>query len=79
MSRLCHAFSALLILTSSAVLAEESSLSLASNGASQFTIVRPADASPSRVYAADGIRHPGLRALGRCDFRSIHRGKNDVR
>jgi hypothetical protein len=56
MSRLRHAFSALLMLTSSAVLAEESDLSLAANAASQFTIVLPADASPSQVYAAEELQ-----------------------
>ena len=56
MSRLYHVFSALLMLTSSAVLAEESGLPLAVNAASQFTIVRPADASPSQVYAAEEMQ-----------------------
>jgi len=49
MSRLHRVFFALLMLTNSAVFAEESGLTLAANGASQFTIVRPADASPSQV------------------------------
>ncbi|MBL7036980.1 MAG: DUF4838 domain-containing protein [Pirellulaceae bacterium] len=56
MSRLCHAFFFLLTLTSSAVFAEEGGLSLAANAASQFTIVRPADASPSQVHAAEELQ-----------------------
>ena len=56
MSRLCQAFSALLMLTTSAALAEESGLFLAANATSQFTIVRPADASPSQVYAAEELQ-----------------------
>ena len=46
----------ILAVTSSAVLAEEGNLTLAANGASQFTIVRPADASPSQVYAAEEMQ-----------------------
>ena len=56
MTRLHYVFCALLVVTSSAVLAEEGNLTLAANGASQFTIVRPADASPSQVYAAEEIQ-----------------------
>lgn len=56
MLRFCYAFSALLMLTTSAALAEESGLSLAANAASQFTIVRPADASPSQIYAAEELQ-----------------------
>ncbi len=57
MARCRHVFFfGLLMLTSSAVLAEESGLTLAANGASQFAIVRPADASPSQIYAADELQ-----------------------
>ena len=56
MSRLHRVFFALLMLTNSAVFAEDSGLTLAANGASQFTIVRPADASPSQVYAAEELQ-----------------------
>ena len=56
MSRVCHAFAALLMLTASTALAEESGLSLAANAGSQFTIVRPADASPSQIYAAEELQ-----------------------
>ncbi|NLS93271.1 MAG: DUF4838 domain-containing protein [Planctomycetaceae bacterium] len=47
---------ALLLLSSSAAVAGENGLSLAANGATQFTIVRPIDASPSQVYAAEELQ-----------------------
>ena len=56
MSRFCYAFSAFLLLINSATLAEETGLSIAANAASQFTIVRPADASPSQIYAAEELQ-----------------------
>ncbi len=55
MDRLCHVLSALLIVTSAAG-AEENTLPLAANGVSQFTIVRPLEASPSQVYAAEELQ-----------------------
>ena len=64
MSRLHHVFSALLILTSSTVLAEESGLTLAANGASHFPIVRPVDASPSQVYAAKELQRLAKEMTG---------------
>lgn len=56
MARLCCAFTALLMLTSSAALAQESGLTLAAKSASPFTIVCPADASPSQSYAAEELQ-----------------------
>jgi hypothetical protein len=64
MPRLHHVFSVLLMLTGSAVLAEESGLPLAADGASQFTIVRPADASPSQVYAAEELQRLAKEMTG---------------
>lgn len=56
MSHFRHVLCVLLMLTSTAVLAEESGLALTVNGASQFAIVRPADASPSQIYAAEELQ-----------------------
>ncbi len=56
MFRSCHLFAILLILIATAAGAEETGLTLATGGASQFTIVRPADASPSQVYATEELQ-----------------------
>jgi len=64
MVRLCHSFIGLLMLIDSAVLAEESGLLLAAHSASQFTIVRPAAASPSQVYAAEELQRFAKQMTG---------------
>lgn len=64
MVRLCCALPALLMLASSAALADDSGLTLAANAASPFTIVRPADASPAQIYAADELQRFARQLTG---------------
>jgi len=64
MHLLGNAFVALLMWAGSAALAEESGLSLAANSASQFTIVLPAGASPSQVYAAEELQRFARQMTG---------------
>jgi uncharacterized protein DUF4838/glycosyl hydrolase family 67 len=56
MSRFCYMFVALLAFAHSSVHAEQNGLPLAVGGTSDFTIVRPADSSPSQVYAAEELQ-----------------------
>ena len=56
MARRCYAFCALVMLVVSSLDAQEANLSLVVDGRSQFTIVRPADASPSQVYASEELQ-----------------------